>query len=213
MKGRKMSEQQLYTRRGFLLTGAAVCMATVGTALVGCSGSGGAGSDASRSNETAAQETTPEPGTSESNPITVKYGEAIRVDDASLTIDSSDGFCSEFRGTDSHFSLSIDDGKVAYLVRATLSYEGKSQIDPANSMTAEVVFEGDYKFNASVDDTQKIFTSISPLETRGITFCAQVAESSMSQLRNPVLHLRINKKLEDGYKGKDSSAYYVCALS
>lgn len=188
-------------------------MATVGTALVGCSGSGGAGSDASRSNETAAQETTPEPGTSESNPITVKYGEAIRVDDASLTIDSSDGFCSEFRGTDSHFSLSIDDGKVAYLVRATLSYEGKSQIDPANSMTAEVVFEGDYKFNASVDDTQKIFTSISPLETRGITFCAQVAESSMSQLRNPVLHLRINKKLEDGYKGKDSSAYYVCALS
>ena len=52
-----MSDQQLYSRRGFLLTGAAVCMATAGTALVGCSGNGGSSTEADSANETTVQKT------------------------------------------------------------------------------------------------------------------------------------------------------------
>ena len=190
---------RVYTRRGFLLAGAAIAATASGTALFGCS----AKEDQKQEQEPSATEEkpAPEPGSSADCPIEISMGDEIRVDDAILTIDSCDGFCDELKGTDPTFSLKIDDGKLAFLVRCTLTYEGKTEM-----------FDGDYKFRASVEDTEKIVSSIAPLETRGVTLCAQIAEGTAKQLTGPILLLDVAKRFDPDDKSKETVCYR-CPLS
>ena len=108
--------------------------------------------------------------------------------------------------------MKIESGKVALLVRCSLYYEGKSEARPENCLVAQVLFDGDYKYKASVNDTESIVKSISPLETRGITLCAQIPEDVASQLTNPVLILRAAKRFDPADKSKET-VYYRCPLS
>lgn len=201
---------RVYTRRGFLLAGAAIAATASGTALFGCS----AKEDQKQEQEPSATEEkpAPEPGSSADCPIEISMGDEIRVDDAILTIDSCDGFCDELRGTDPTVSLKIDDGKLAFLVRCTLTYEGKTEIIPSSCIKAQIVFDGDYKFRASVEDTEKIVSSIAPLETRGVTLCAQIAEGTAKQLTGPILLLDVAKRFDPDDKSKETVCYR-CPLS
>lgn len=204
-----------FTRREFLLTAAALAATASGTALFGCSAkSGGAQQQATQDQNAAPAEEapTPEPGSSADCPIEVKMGDEIRTDDAILTVDSCDGFCEEFVGSDPTYSLRIDDGKLAFLVRCTLTYEGKSEMLPSNCIKAQVAFDGDYKFSANVEDTEKIVSSIAPLETRGETLCAQIAEGTAKQLTGPVLLLSVAKRF-DPDDGSKETVHYRCPLS
>ncbi len=205
-----------YTRRGFLTITAAAALAASGAAMFGC-GSDKAGSEPKAdegSEETKNQEEqkAPEPGSSEENPIDIKLGDTIRVDDAALTIESNDGFNDEMRGTDPTYSLKLDSQKVALLVRCSLYYEGKSEVNPATRITAQVTFDGGYKYTASVEDTEKLFGHISPLETRGITLCAQVPDNITGQLTDPVLIIRVAKRFDPADKSSEG-VYYRCPLS
>ena len=206
---------RICTRRGFLLAGAAITTAVSGAALFGCSAK-----EDEKQEQSAAQEQeslateekpAPEPGSSFDNPISVNMGDQIRVDDAILTIDSCDGFCDELRGTDPTYNLKIDDGKLAFLVRCTLTYEGKSEILPLSRIYAQVLFDGGYKYRASVNDTEKIMSPIAPLETRGVTLCAEVAESSTEQLTGPILQLSVAKRF-DSESESEEAVYYQCSL-
>ena len=195
----------MYTRRRFLTISATMAAAASATAMFGCSSkdSDAAANDNAKDakKQEDSQQEEPkakEPGTSADNPIEIKLGDTIHLDDAALTIESNDGFAEELRGTDPTFSLKIESGKVALLVRCSLYYEGKS--------------DGDYKYKASVNDTESIVKSISPLETRGITLCAQIPEDVASQLTNPVLILRAAKRFDPADKSKDT-IYYRCPLS
>lgn len=206
---------RVYTRRGFLLAGAAIATAASGAALFGCSAkSDGEQQQAAQGQDTAPVEEkpAPEPGSSADCPIEIKMGDEIRVDDAILTIDSCDGFCDELRGTDPTFSLKIDDGKLAFLVRCTLTYEGKTEILPSGGIKAQIMFDGDYRFRASVEDTEKIVSSIAPLETRGVTLCSQIAEGTANQLTGPVLLLDVAKRFDPDDKSKETVCYR-CPLS
>lgn len=209
----------MYTRRRFLTISATMAAAASATAMFGCSSkdSDAAANDNAKDakKQEDSQQEEPkakEPGTSADNPIKIKLGDTIHPDDAALTIESNDGFAEELRGTDPTFSLKIESGKVALLVRCSLYYEGKSEARPENCLVAQVLFDGDYKYKASVNDTESIVKSISPLETRGITLCAQIPEDVASQLTNPVLILRAAKRFDPTDKSKDT-VYYRCPLS
>lgn len=75
-----------------------------------------------------------------------------------------------------------------------------------------MVFDGDYKFRAEVEDTEKIVSSIAPPETRGVTLCAQIAEGTAKQLTGPVLLLSVAKRFDPDDKSKET-VYYRCPLS
>lgn len=213
-----MEENTVISRRAFLM-GSASCTIAAGMALTGCASNG----NKDDANETPSdqdgqkQEENKEvkqpaqtPGTTIDNPIDVEYGQAITCDDATLTIDACDGFTDLFKGTDESTSMSLDEGKMFFLVRATLDYQGKTEVYPENSIAAKFVFEGDFEFSASVADTEKIVHNIQPLETRGITFYAQISQATAEKLSSPVMIFRVGKTIEG--KSYSDGTFYRIAL-